>query len=57
LALVVGGDLCADLAGAVSNLLFGEENLHTCGGGKDGSACLHKASVARVGGRGKGRYT
>ena len=28
LAGVVGGDLCADLAGAIGDLLFGEENLH-----------------------------
>jgi len=28
LTFVVGGDLCADLASAVGDLLFGEENLH-----------------------------
>jgi phosphoglycolate phosphatase-like HAD superfamily hydrolase len=28
LAGVVGGDLCADFAGAIGDLLFGEENLH-----------------------------
>ena len=38
---VIGGDFCADLTGAVGDLLFGEENFHCCGGGKDGRACLH----------------
>ncbi len=42
LAFVVFGDLGADLAGAVGDLLFGDENLHLCCGGKDGSAGLHK---------------
>ena len=42
LALIVGGDFRADFAGAVGDLLFGEENLHSCGGGKDGGAGLHK---------------
>ncbi len=42
LTLVVGGDLGSDFAGAVGDLLFGEENLHLCGGGKDGRAGGHK---------------
>jgi hypothetical protein len=41
LALIVGGDLSADLTGAVGDLLLGEENLHICGGGKDGRAGGH----------------
>jgi hypothetical protein len=38
LAFVVGGDLSSNFAGAVGDLLFGEENLHLCGGGEDGRA-------------------
>ena len=41
-AFVVGGDLSADFLGAVGDLLFGEENFHSCGGGKDGRTCRHK---------------
>jgi hypothetical protein len=37
--------------------LFGEENLHFCCGGKDGRACLHNASLTRLGRGGKARYT
>jgi hypothetical protein len=29
LAFIVGGDLCADLAGAVGDLLLGDENFHS----------------------------
>jgi hypothetical protein len=42
LAFVVGGDLCADLAGAVGDLLFGDEDFHSCSGGKDGRTGGHK---------------
>ena len=38
LAFVVGGDLSSNFAGAIGDLLFGEENLHLCGGGEDGRA-------------------
>jgi hypothetical protein len=38
LALVVCGDLGSNFAGAIGDLLFGEENLHLCGGGEDGRA-------------------
>ena len=38
LAFVVGGDLSSNFAGAIGDLLFGEENLHLCGRGEDGRA-------------------
>ena len=41
LAFVVGGDLCSDLAGAVGDLLFGDEDFHSCGGREDRRACRH----------------
>ena len=40
LARVLGGDLCADLAGAVGDLLLGEEYVHVGGGGKASRALL-----------------
>jgi hypothetical protein len=49
--------LCADFASAVGDLLFRDEDFHSCGGRKDGRTCRHKDSVARVGGEGKGSYT
>ena len=42
LAFVVGRDLCSDLAGAVGDLLFGDQDFHIYGGGKDGRTCGHK---------------
>ena len=42
LALIVSSDLRADLAGAVGDLLFGDEDFHICGGGKDGRTNGHK---------------
>jgi hypothetical protein len=42
LAFVVGSDLCSDLAGAVGDLLFGDEDFHICGGGKDRRTNGHK---------------
>jgi hypothetical protein len=34
--------LCSDLAGAVGDLLFGDEDFHICGGGKDRRTNGHK---------------
>ena len=43
-AVVVGGDLGADLAGAFGDLLFGDEDFHSCCGGKDGRTGGHKVA-------------
>jgi hypothetical protein len=43
-ALVVGGDLSADLAGAVGDLLLGDEDFHSCGRGKDRRTGGHKVA-------------
>ncbi len=56
LAGVVFGDLGTDLAGAVSDLLFGEKDLHGGGGGEGRRAGRHERQVSANGGL-RGRVT